>query len=295
MPVNGQVQVDDKAYQVDAVKDGGMGRVWLLRQVGSMPFDPVYRRRLAVKTFDYTKDEPAVERELNIWISLDHPAILAMTRIGRLDYRLAAIMPRAEESLADLLERHGPLDEDQVLAVIERIASALEYSWSQFKLLHLDLKPSNVLLDSALGDKGLAVRTKVADWGIARLGGARARDLPRPHAASGLTSYSAGTPIFMAPERFSGRWALSPSADIYSLGLIAIQLCAGVLPFSGSVDPIEEVFSGAYLSHAAKALVGKRRRFRELCLACVSPDPSRRPASFSEVGHRAARARRGFW
>lgn len=63
-----RVFLDDKVYRVISVRNGGMGRVWLLEQEFNEPFDPVYRRRLAVKTFDFMEDETAIENELNIWI-----------------------------------------------------------------------------------------------------------------------------------------------------------------------------------------------------------------------------------
>ena len=79
-----RVLVDDKTYSVMSVRNGGMGRVWLLEQTFDDSFDPIYRRRIAVKTFDFMKDEPAIEHELNIWISLDHRSVAPLKKIGRL-------------------------------------------------------------------------------------------------------------------------------------------------------------------------------------------------------------------
>lgn len=149
-----------------------------------------------------------------------HPSVLPLLTIGRLNYRLAAVMPLLPGSLGDLIEQRGALPEAQVATMIGRIADALEYAWSTFRLLHLDLKPANVLLES--WDTQLV---RVADWGISRISWSdRSQAIHLGVAASSarveaVTSYAAGTPIFMAPERLSGEWSFLPSVDIYSLGM----------------------------------------------------------------------------
>lgn len=286
-----KVFLDDKIYRVISVRNGGMGRVWLLQQEFDEPIDPVYRQRLAVKTFDFMEDERTIENELNIWISLLHPSVLPLLKIGRLNYRIAAIMPMLPGSLSDLIEEHGALPEAQVAAVVGQIADALGYAWSTFRLLHLDLKPSNVLLESR--DK---LRVKVADWGISRLGWSdQSQAIRLGEAASGarvhaVTSYAAGTPLFMAPERFSQGWSFLPSTDIYSLGMMAINLATGLLPFQlGRVDPMSEITSGGYFVNAGTALGRCSQEFRSLCLACVHPSQAQRVSTFDDVARVAAR------
>lgn len=286
-PVNKskQVLVDDRTYSVMSVRNGGMGRVWLLEQAFDDSFDPIYRRRIAVKTFDFMKDERAIEHELNIWISLDHSSVLPLKKIGRLNYRLAAIMPLLDGSLDDFIETRGSLNEQEVSKIISDILNGLEYAWSAFKILHLDLKPSNVLVES-----GSPFRTKIADWGISRLAAAnqRARGV-NSHSAtmethSQKTAYAAGTPLFMAPERFSGDWALSPTADIYSLGMMAVQLNTGILPFRfGQIDPVEEIATGSFFENASQMLENRSDDFRRFCLQCIHPNPSARPRTFRDA------------
>ena len=272
--------MDDRAYNVMSVRNGGMGRVWLLEQAFDDSFDPIYRRRIAVKTFDFMTDERAIERELNIWISLDHSSILPLKKIGRLNYRLAAIMPQLDGSLDDVIEKRGALNEQEVIKIITEIVDGLEYAWSTFNLLHLDLKPSNVLVES---DASI-IRIKIADWGISRLAinNQRARNLKYNPTSEDIcnhkTAYAAGTPLFMAPERFSGNWALSPAADIYSLGMMAVQLNTGVLPFRfGQIDPAQEIETGSFFDNACRLLENRSYGFRNLVLQCIHPNPSVRP------------------
>ena len=88
----------------------------------------------------------------------------------------------------------------------------------------------------------------------------------------------------MAPERLSGNWALNPSVDIYSLGLIAIQLATGVLPFRfDQADPMEEIVNGDVQRNAFRLLATFGEQFRRLCLLCIEHDPSRRPSNYQDV------------
>ena len=109
-----QVLVDARTYSVMSIRNGGMGRVWLLEQTFDYSFHPIYRKRIAVKTFDFIKDEQAIEHELNIWVSLDHRSVLPLKKIGRLNFRLAAIMPLLEGSLDDVLVTGRTFNEQEV-------------------------------------------------------------------------------------------------------------------------------------------------------------------------------------
>ncbi|MDZ4055655.1 MAG: serine/threonine-protein kinase [Polynucleobacter sp.] len=280
-----QVQLDATAYNVIDVKDGGMGRVWMLERPSHEDYDPVYRKRLAVKTFDFTSDVDAVERELNIWVSLSHPSIVPLLKIGRLNYRLAAVMPLMEGSLFDLLERQGPLGERKTANIMFRVVEALASAWKGAGVLHLDLKPQNILYIS-----GSSYQPKVSDWGISRLASSASNYLGGSSSVFGSaatehrTKFSAGTPIYMAPERFTGDWELSPTADIYSIGLLLVQLSSGRLPFTfGEVDPISEIFNGALQKNSIALLENASRPFGELCLDCINPDFRRRVESFEFI------------
>jgi serine/threonine protein kinase len=169
----------------------------------------------------------------------------------------------------------------EVAKVLLDVVDALDYAWSTFKLLHLDLKPSNVLVENSS-----PLSVKVSDWGISRLSIDRRRmkgltdEVPNNH----KTAYDAGTPLFMAPERFSGNRALSPSVDIYSIGMMAVQLSTGLLPFRfGQVNPAEEIATGSYFQNALERLRDRSERFQRLCLQCIHPNASERPAAFREL------------
>lgn len=279
------VLLDDRTYSTLGIKEGGMGRVWLLEEAYAYNDDPIYTKRLAAKTFDFMADQNAVERELNIWISLDHPSILPLRKIGRLNYRIAAVMPIMEGSVQDLLDAKGALGEQLTASLLVDVVDALDYAWRRSRTLHLDLKPQNILLSSMARPVAM-----VADWGISRLAKGQpdsAFSIRRglvPISSQVKTMYSAGTPIYMAPERFSGEWELTPTADIYSLGLLFVQLCSGILPFKfGEVDPISEIFNGGTFANSRMLLRDCSKPFERLCLECMNPNPRERISELSAV------------
>lgn len=279
-----RVLIDHKSYDVVSVRNGGMGRVWLLQQAFDESYDPIYRRRIAVKTFDFTEDERTVENELNIWISLTHPFILPLIKIARLNYQLAAIMPLLRGGLDDVLEEKGAFSEVDVSRILLSVVEGLSYAWNRFGILHLDLKPSNILVEGRSG-----THIKIGDWGISRLASNHRVNMLNSDKISDevferRTASLVGTPLFMAPERFSGNWPLSPTVDIYSLGLVAIHLYSGTLPFRPeSADPIEEIITGSLFNNAQTVLANCSERFRLFCLRCIHPNPKRRPDNYRKI------------
>jgi len=118
-------------------------------------------------------------------------------------------------TLAERLEAALPVD--AVVALLEPIASALDYAHSQ-GVLHRDIKPSNIMM---VGDQSTPVLT---DFGLAKI---------LESDTITLTGTVLGTPEYMAPELCAGE-AAGPSADIYSLGVVAYQMLTGRVPFKGN-------------------------------------------------------------
>lgn len=275
------VQLDDKIYSVVDVKRGGMGRVWLL--VDSFPrdtYDPIHRLRLAVKTFDFTPRHFAIEQELNCWVGLDHENILPLKRIGRLNYRLAAVMPCLLGTIEEDLDKRSVFSEEIVVTIALQTILALRYAYSNHKIVHLDLKPANILIRERN-----PLRIQISDWGISRIASSIAQsNWQKSESPAQLTSYGAGTPLYMAPERFSGTWEISPRADIYSLGIVLLQLLTGALPFDvAHANPFEEILSGSYVKRASAMLRNSSSTLASLILACINPDERSRPASYDDL------------
>jgi len=275
-----KVFLDDRVYLVTDIKQGGMGRVWLLLKEKQTSYDPIYSSQLAVKTFDFMNDIGLVERELNNWIGLDHRNILPLLKIGRLDFKVAAIMPFRFLTLQEHLDERGCLPEAEVHSVGCQLTEGLDYAFRDHGLVHLDLKPSNILV--SMKDP---IAIQVSDWGISRLSGLSSYATHTPLSASTeQTTFRAGTPLFMSPERYSGKWTISDRVDMYSLGMILLMLLTGVLPFQfGRTNPQHEIATHTYFENAQILLRGRNPKLSRIILACISPNPNERPLNYQSL------------
>jgi len=194
---------------------GGMAIVYLATEVH-------LRRKVAIKVLppELTFGAGAVERfkrEAQTAATLDHPHIIPIYRIapgGRLFWYAMKFLEGL--SLADFLKEKARLSLDEAIAVLQPVASALDYAHRR-GVIHRDVKPANIMLDDDL-------RVTVTDFGIAK-----------QLAAGSFTASGSviGTPYYMSPEQCTGSKTLTGAADQYSLGVMAYQMLAGQLPFEG--------------------------------------------------------------
>jgi serine/threonine-protein kinase len=122
-------------------------------------------------------------------------------------------------NLATLLAREPRQPVDEVRRLLCEIADALEYA-HQRGVIHRDIKPDNILLDSDSG------RAMVVDFGIARAMEAGARLT--------VTGNAVGTPTYMSPEQAMGEREVDGRSDLYSLGVLAYQMLTGRVPFTAA-------------------------------------------------------------
>jgi serine/threonine-protein kinase len=201
----------------------------LLSLLGSGGFGSVYRvrdlhleREVALKVLHplLTRDPEVVERfrrEAQLAARLNHINIVDIYDIGGRAGLIWYTMELIEgPSLAQLVERDGPMPIARVLRLLREALSALAHAHS-LGLVHRDIKPENMLIerDGALRitDFGLALALR----GMGKFGGA--------------TSQS-GTPQFASPEQLLGE-RVDQRSDLYSLAAVACFALLGVPPFRG--------------------------------------------------------------
>lgn len=157
-------------------------------------------------------------RELRFLLSLQHPNIvtcqaLEHTRTGRY-----LVMDYCEGgTLRHLMTHHTQVSIHQSIQIVMDILAGLDHAHKR-NIIHCDIKPENILL--TLQPQGWVAR--ISDFGIARL----CQEL------SGKERGNTGSPAYMAPERFYGQ--NSPTADLYSVGILFYELLAGYRPFTGT-------------------------------------------------------------
>jgi eukaryotic-like serine/threonine-protein kinase len=126
------------------------------------------------------------------------------------------------ETLAQRLRRQGRMDSTEALPIVRQMVAALAAAHA-VGIVHRDFKTGNVML---IGAQGQEVRAVVTDFGLAR------SKQSHSEGESGATVGLVGTPAYMAPEQLEGG-DITPSVDIYALGLVIYEMITGAQPFAG--------------------------------------------------------------
>ena len=199
---------------------GGMGIVYLARDV-QLDRDvaiKVLPAHLAVST----ESRERFLREARTAAGLSHPNIVPIHRVGEIGGFVFFVMSYvAGETLGERLRAKGPLSPTDAARVLREVAWALAYAHGR-GIVHRDVKPDNILLESATG------RALVTDFGIARRDDAAAPDTD--------PGKIMGTAHFMSPEQAAGE-PIDGRSDIYALGVVGYLAVSGRLPFDASNVP----------------------------------------------------------
>jgi serine/threonine protein kinase len=183
-------------------------------------FDEVLQRVVAVKVLapQLAATSPARKRflrEARSSAQVRHENVVGVHAIEEQPLPYLVMEFIAGETLQQRLDRTGPLDVPEVLRIGRQIAEGLAAA-HMTGLIHRDVKPANVLIES-----GPQARVKLTDFGLAR-----AAD----DASISQSGVVAGTPLYMAPEQARGE-ALDHRADLFSLGSVLYVMCTGRPPF----------------------------------------------------------------
>ena len=235
--------------------EGGMGIVFRAsREDGSVVALKVLRPELS----DDEAYRRRFEREGRIASSLTHPHLVEVVDAGEADgwsYLASRFVPG--ESLAERLERDGPLPVETVVQIAGEVGTALDTLHAS-DLVHRDVKPSNVML----AERG----AELTDFGVARA-----------TADSVLTAPGrvVGTVDYLAPEVIRGETA-QPPADVYALGCLLYECLTGAPPFGS------RPFAEAAVAHVSEEPPDPSRRDlpRQLWTALrhgLAKDPADRP------------------
>jgi tRNA A-37 threonylcarbamoyl transferase component Bud32 len=249
------------------IGSGGMGEVYLAEH-------QLLKRPCALKLIrpGHVADQEALdrfEREVRLTATLSHPNTVEIYDYGRTEdgtyYYVMEYLPGL--SLADLVERHGPLPPERAVYLLRQVCRALHEAHAS-GLIHRDVKPSNIFAARRGQMDDVA---KLLDFGLV-LPVANGRELQRAGEGRIL-----GTPMFMSPEQTLGDRDLDERSDIYSLGAVAYYLLTGRPPFDcgGSV--------GVMIAHAHEPVIspssfrtGIPEDLERVVLRCLAKDPAAR-------------------
>jgi serine/threonine protein kinase len=310
-----QVHIGDRPYIVKKRSRGGMGFILFLElDAANAPETfSVHGLRVALKSILPTAvdDEAAAlfRRELVVWSGLQCGNIVGLNEILDAGHDgWVAAMNWHLGSLRDHISSKSQISLPDAIRVVHDVLNGVAYAYEKDRVIHLDLKPENILYEIDM-DRMTATyevespsdfeidrmmhnvhynRFMVGDWGIASIKQPQLNaiaGMPPSDEACRKTFNNMGTILYMAPERFVRGYRSSLASDIFSLGMIFLELVTGKLPHGTSCPPVESLFSLSYLTEAAALLenVDVPAKTRRLILSMIAPDPSERPASYPDL------------
>ena len=199
---------------------GGMGLVYRARQ---RKLDrPVALKVVSPHLAERAAFGERFAREARAMARLSHPGIVGVHDFGERGGVYYFLMEYVDGVDLRSALRAGTVDPPAALAIARHLCEALEYAHAS-GVVHRDIKPENILL-------GPAGSVKVADFGLAKLGGELGGNLTR-------TSQVLGTPHYMAPEQVQRPLEVDHRADIYSLGVVLYEMLTGELPVGAYPPP----------------------------------------------------------
>lgn len=218
------------AYQIESeIGRGGMGAVYLATRA-----DNVFQRRVAIKIVKRGMDTDFIlrrfRRERQILATLDHPHIAALLDGGSTSDGLPYfVMEYVEGKPLNRFSDERKLSIAARLRLVQQVCAAVSYA-HQKQIVHRDLKPGNILVT----DVGTV---KLLDFGIAKLLGP---DLAVDTIEQTATAVRLMTPEYASPEQVRGL-PVTPSSDVYSLGVLMYELLTGHRPYRLSSHAPHEV------------------------------------------------------
>src|ERR1700722_6830550 len=253
---------------ISSLGSGGMGTAYLVE-------NKLSGRRSVMKVASVDLDERGRERfltEFNALRQLQHPNIPALQDYGEVQAGRPFLVTEWVEGsdLAALLDSQPQFPVRDVLLLARAVANALGCAHSH-GILHLDVKPENILVPNSGGENRFE-EAKLLDFGV--LGKLQ------PDTHTTLSGSLIGTPYYMSPEQVRAE-ALTPAADIFSLGVVTYQMLSGRRPFEGA-SPME-MFAALLSKDPAPLGPTVPPRVADFVRRCLDRDARNRPGSGAET------------
>jgi eukaryotic-like serine/threonine-protein kinase len=259
--------------------EGGMGRVYLARQVD-------LGRQVVVKVMhDHIANDPnfrkRFERETLLMARFQNPYVVTLYDASLDDPEGPCIVMEYIKgvTLDTVLHRNNRLGASRIARLLSQLCEAL-FAAHREGIVHRDLKPSNLMVVDA---DSPYEKIKVMDFGLAKL-------VTLPTGSTDKTKvtnadFAVGTPGYISPEQVRGD-EMDHRSDLYSVGIILFELLTGRLPFTGS-ETMDVLLAHATQQPPTFAEFGASDwvppGVEAVVKRCLSKNPQDRPATAREL------------
>lgn len=252
---------------------GGMGVVYRARQLAAdrIVALKVVRRDL-LRSLASGTETSALDRfqhEVQAAARLEHENIVTVHEVGDVDGEPYFSMQYVDGHSLDEALRDGPLPGRQAAKYIEPVARAVHEA-HRAGILHRDLKPQNILVDSRTD------RPLVADFGLAKL--------QESDEQLTQTGDIMGSPPYMSPEQAQDSSTVTALSDVYGLGATLYHLLTWRPPFRAATgwETLRQVIDREPVP-PRQLNPSIDKDLETICLKCLDKEPSRRYESALEL------------
>jgi len=242
--------------------EGGFGKVLIVRDGKNTKY--------ALKFIKSGQSEEAIEEGLKLINLPAHPNLIEIIGIENVENEKVIVLEYCQKSLSDVIE--NSLTDEEIDKILFDVASGICVLHEKCSMLHLDLKPQNILF------------SKNKNWVISDFGLSKIITQKKPTDSETIKSFS-GTISHMAPEQIVYGLA-SKKSDVFAFGVILFKILTGRHPFIDSpITSVEDAAKKIVLGtpkFSIKENIFTKSWKRNLALACLDKRPERRP-TFQEI------------
>ncbi|MEO0190655.1 MAG: UvrD-helicase domain-containing protein, partial [candidate division WOR-3 bacterium] len=225
-----------------------------------LAYDTILETQFALKISRMRKEEIVMLKdEAKLLASLNHPNIVRFYNIDFIENKFVLVMEYIKGRTLREVIKEGGIEINEFLNIAQQILDGINYA-HKIGVLHRDLKPENILITENN-------TIKITDFGLARF-----------LKTGSIAASTAGTPIYMAPEVWSGKF--SEKSDIWSIGVIFYELLTGIPPFlDDNLDGLKKKIEKSKLLIPSMIRPNLPGYLEDIIIKCLNTNPELRPDS----------------